>query len=110
MWAIRYAYAPVERAPVKASAAGELIATAESELPSLHKIASEVARPLHSYGTDEDNWLGGFAIDPLTNAWELGSNPVRYGRDRVDLIESLEPRSRSAWSRTAKDTSVCVSR
>lgn len=92
VWAIRYAYAPVERAPVKASGAGELIATAESELPALHKIASEVARPLHTYGTDEDNWLGGFAVDPLTNAWELGSNPVQYGRDRVELIETLEPR------------------
>ncbi len=92
VWAIKYAYAPVDRAPMKASGAGELMATAESELPALHKIAAEVARPLHTYGTDEDNWLGGFAVDPLTNAWELGSNPVQYGRDRVDLIESLEPK------------------
>ena len=92
VWAIKYAYAPVERAAVKANAAGELIAAAESEMPALSKIASEVSRPLHTYGTDEDNWLGGFAVDPLTNAWELGSNPVRYAKDRVELIESLEPK------------------
>jgi hypothetical protein len=92
VWAIKYAYAQVEREPVKASGAGEAIAAAEAELPALQKIASEVARPLHTYGTDEDNWLGGYAVDPLTNAWELGSNPVRYGRDRVELIESIEPK------------------
>ncbi len=92
VWAIKYAYAQVEREQMKSSGAGELIATAESELPALHKIASEVARPLHTFGTDEDNWLGGYAVDPLTNAWELGSNPVRYGRDRVELIESIEPK------------------
>jgi hypothetical protein len=92
VWAIRYAYTPVEREPVKASGAGDAMAAAEAELPALRKIASEVAQPLHTYGTDEDNWLGGFAVDPLTNAWELGSSPVRYGRDRVELIESLEPK------------------
>jgi hypothetical protein len=92
VWAIKYAYAQVERATMKATGAGEIIAAAESELPALQKIASEVARPLHTFGTDEDNWLGGFAVDPLTNAWELGSNPVRYGRDRVELIESIEPK------------------
>ncbi len=92
IWAIKYAYAPVTREPVKASGAGELIAAAEAELPALQRIASEVANPLHTYGTDEDNWLGGFAVDPLTNAWELGSDPVRYGRDRVELIESIEPK------------------
>ncbi|HEY0672237.1 MAG TPA: zinc-dependent metalloprotease [Longimicrobiales bacterium] len=92
VWAIKYAYAPVERAPVKASGAGEIIAAAEAELPALQRIASEVARPLHTYGTDEDNWLGGYAVDPLTNAWELGSDPVRYGRDRIELIESIEPK------------------
>jgi hypothetical protein len=92
VWAIKYAYANVERAAVKATAAGELVAAAESELPALQKIASEVARPLHTFGTDEDNWLGGYAVDPLTNAWELGSDPVRYGKDRIELIESIEPR------------------
>jgi hypothetical protein len=92
VWAIKYAYANVERSPMKATAAGELVAAAESEVAALKKIASEVARPLHTFGTDEDNWLGGYAVDPLTNAWELGSDPMRYARDRVELIESLEPK------------------
>lgn len=92
LWTIRYAYAPVERAPMKANAAGELMAAAESELPALEKIAGEAAMPLHTYGTDEDNWLGGFAVDPLTNAWDLGSDPVRFARDRMALVEMLQPK------------------
>jgi hypothetical protein len=92
VWAIRYAYEAVERAQIKASGAGDIIATAESELPALRRIASEVARPLHTFGTDEDNWLGGYAVDPLTNAWELGSDPVRYGHDRVELIKTIVPK------------------
>lgn len=91
-WTIKYAYAPVERAPMKSNAAGELIASAESELPALRKIASEAALPLHTYGTDEDNWLGGLAVDPLTNAWDLGSDPVRYARDRIALVDRLQPK------------------
>jgi hypothetical protein len=91
-WTVKYAYAPVERDAVKASGAGELMAAAEAELPALRKIASEAALPLHTYGTDEDNWLGGMAIDPLTNAWDLGSDPVRYARERVALVEMLQPK------------------
>src|SRR5690606_14125057 len=71
---------------------GTLAATPEAELVGLEKIARQAADPLHAYGTDEDNWLGPFAVDPLTNAWDLGSDPVRFARDRTALVKRLQPR------------------
>ncbi|MEX0600168.1 MAG: zinc-dependent metalloprotease [Rhodothermales bacterium] len=47
--------------------------------------------PLHTYGTDEDNWLGAWAVDPLTNAWELGSDPLAFARDRARLVSTVIP-------------------
>src|SRR5690606_24341045 len=94
MWAIQYAYAPVYEQPADAPFAfsGTLAATPEAELVGLEKIARQAADPLHAYGTDEDNWLGPFAVDPLTNAWDLGSDPVRFARDRTALVKRLQPR------------------
>src|SRR5690606_20210190 len=93
-WAIQYAYAPVYEQPADAPFAfsGTLAATPEAELIGLEKIARQAADPLHAYGTDEDNWLGPFAVDPLTNAWDLGSDPVRFARDRTALMKRLQPR------------------
>jgi len=79
VWAIRYGYTP--------SAAG----SAEAEIPELERIASQSADPLHTYGTDEDNWLGPFAVDPQTSAWELGEDPVKWATDRVALVRRAEP-------------------
>ncbi len=99
MWAIRYAYAPVYQQPTPPSSGDGMLATTgtpvsrmEDEATALKHIAAEAAEPLHTYGTDEDNWLGWFAVDPLSNAWELGSEPVAYARDRIALIKRVEPR------------------
>ena len=54
-------------------------------------IAAEASQPLHAYGTDEDNWLGPYAVDPLTSAWELGSEPVRYAAERAALVARVQP-------------------
>lgn len=93
VWAIRYAYQPFPASGYVAGASTQSNGTAnpESELEALREIARLSAEPLHTYGTDEDNWLGPFAVDPLTNAWDLGSEPVRYGRDRVALIRRVQP-------------------
>ncbi len=80
-WAISYGYTPFPGA-----------ATSEAELPELERIASQSADPLHTYGTDEDNWLGPFAVDPQTSAWELGEDPVKWAADRVALVRQAEPR------------------
>src|SRR5438067_2697599 len=76
-------------------AKGTLVPTVAAEEPALRRIAAEAAEPLHAYGTDEDNWLGPFAVDPLSNAWELGSEPTAYARDRVALINRVQPRLES---------------
>jgi len=80
LWAIRYGYSVVPKAKSPAE-----------ERDALRKIASEAADPLHTYGTDEDNWLGPYAVDPLTSAWELGANPTQWGSDRIALARKVEP-------------------
>lgn len=80
VWAIRYGYTPFSG-----------VSTPEAELPELQKIASQGANPLHTYGTDEDNWLGPFAVDPQTSAWELSDDPLKWASDRVALVRRVEP-------------------
>ena len=92
VWNIRYAYAPIYEG---ASAAGTVssgrpVATAEEEVAGLRLIAEEAGSPLHIYGTDGDNWIGPFAVDPLTSAWDLG-NPLAHARDRMAIIERIQP-------------------
>ncbi len=74
-WAIEYAYSvfPGVKAP-------------EDERPHLEKIASRVAAPENAYGTDEDTG------DPLTNRWDIGTDPLEYYNNRVALAREL-------WSR-----------
>lgn len=93
VWAIQYAYAPVyeQAADGESMQKGIPVATSEDELPSLGKLAQRASEPLYAYGTDEDNWLGPFALDPHTNAWDLGSDPTAYARDRIAVIERVQP-------------------
>lgn len=89
-WAIKYAYIPVE----VASAAGTNrhgSYNPADELPQLLEIARQASDPFHTYGTDEDNWLGPWAVDPNSNAWDLGSDALQYARDRVRLVEMVTP-------------------
>lgn len=93
VWAIEYAYTPVyEKSGGGASAVnGQKTQIAEIEQAFLRDVASQSNEPLHTYGTDEDNWLGPFAVDPLTNAWELSSNPEKFAADRENLIQKVMP-------------------
>lgn len=92
-WAIKYGYMPIteqsEDGPLTRN--GPLADTTAEEAAGLDKIAAESSDPWHRYGTDEDNWLGAYAIDPLTNAWELGSDPKTFARTRQALIRSVLP-------------------
>jgi hypothetical protein len=72
-WAIEYAYKP-------------LSGGTEGELSALQDIAKRGAEPGHDYGTDED--LFGTS-DPLINAWDLGSDPMKFAMDRMLLSEEL---------------------
>ena len=94
VWAIQYAYAPMyEQSPNGPLAfTGTPAATAEAELVGLRKIAGRAPEALHAYNTDEDTHLGGMAVDPTSNTWDLGSDPLRYARDRAALVARIQPR------------------
>jgi Met-zincin/Domain of unknown function (DUF5117)/Domain of unknown function (DUF5118) len=72
-WAIEYAYRP-------------LSGGTEGELEKLREIAKKGAMPGHDYGTDEDLYT---TSDPLINLWDLGNDPMKFARDRMQLSEEL---------------------
>lgn len=94
VWAIQYAYATIYEQPPTGPLvkSGTPVSTPEEELVGLRKIARQAADSLHTYGTDEDNWLGPWAVDPLTNGWDLGSDPLEFAADRVAVISRVQPR------------------
>jgi hypothetical protein len=93
-WAIQYGYMPIadqsEEDPLRRDA--PLADTMVDAEAGLNKIAAESSDPMHRYGTDEDNWLGGYAVDPLTNAWELGSDPKAFAQTRTALVQKVMPK------------------
>lgn len=76
-WAIEYAYKPIN-AP-----------TPEAELGELRKIASRVADAKLAYGTDEDAMGDPIGIDPRTNRWDFGTDPLAYFDARSKLAHEL---------------------
>ncbi len=77
-WAIEYAYKPLAAS------------SPEGELPELRKIASRVADPTLAYGTDEDSFgTSPIGLDPRTNQWDFGSDPLRYYTERVKLAHEI---------------------
>ncbi|HVS01363.1 MAG TPA: zinc-dependent metalloprotease [Thermoanaerobaculia bacterium] len=92
-WAIQYAYAPIyeQEEGGELAVAGALVATSEDERAGLAKIARRAGEPLHAYATDEDNWLGPWAVDPRANAWDVGSDPLAFARDRGRLVDATLP-------------------
>jgi hypothetical protein len=71
-WAIEYAYKP-------------LSGGTEGEYEGLKKIASRGALPGHDYGTDEDM----MTPDPLINVYDLGADPMQFGKERMLLAQDL---------------------
>ena len=93
-WAIKYGYMPIteqsDGGPLTRDAPLAGMATAAEA--GLNKIAATSSDPMHRYGTDEDNWLGGYAVDPLTNAGELGSDPKAFAQTRMQLVRKVMPK------------------
>lgn len=73
LWAIEYGYKPL---------GGGL----DVEWTELQKIASRAAAPGLDYGTDEDTLA---RLDPATNQWDMGADPMKYALDRMLLMEEL---------------------
>jgi uncharacterized protein DUF4953/uncharacterized protein DUF5117 len=75
-WMIRYGYAP--------SGASD----ADADYAFARKIADESEQPGHEYSTDEDT-NGPFALDPRTNHFDLGDDPLAFARERASWISGL---------------------
>ncbi len=95
-WAIEYAYKPIQ-------------GDEESELK---KIASRSPEGDLTYATDEDLYLSN---DPLVNAYDLGNDPLRYGKDRIalasELLQTLDStvvRDGESWARLRQAFSVLI--
>jgi len=95
-WAIEYAYKPVEG----------------DEAAELKKIAARSPDPDLTYATDEDLWM---SDDPLVNTYDLGSDPLRYGQERMmlaaDLLKNLDEKvvkDGESWARLRSAFSVLV--
>lgn len=93
-WAIQYAYAPIykEGAHEPLAMRGIPCESSGDELAGLRKIImSKAGDPLLEYGTDEDNWLGPYALDPRISAWELGSDTLKFVAERARLCDRIMP-------------------
>jgi hypothetical protein len=77
-WAIEYGYKPLPgNSP-------------EAERPELEKIAGRSGEPLLAYATDEDTeWAD---PDPLSNRFDLGSDPLEFARARAELVAQVMPK------------------
>ena len=77
-WVIEYAYKPIDAS------------NPEGELKGLGEIASRVATPELTYGTDED--VIGYRyrdLDPLVNLWDLGADPLEFAKQRREIVAGL---------------------
>ena len=77
-WVIEYAYKPVDASKP------------EGELKALGEIASRVATPELTYGTDGDaSWYQYRDLDPLVNRWDLGADPLEFAKRRRAVVVEL---------------------
>ena len=76
VWAIRYGYTP---------AAGP---NPDADYAGVKSIAAESNQAGHEYSTDEDTYPLD-ALDPRTNIFDLGDDPLRFAKDRSAYIAGL---------------------
>ena len=76
-WAIEYGYRPFS-GPTE-------------ETVELKKLASRAAEPGLDYATDEDT-RGEIDSDPLSNRFDLGSDPLEFARRQVKMTSELFPK------------------
>jgi hypothetical protein len=95
-WAIEYAYKPIEG----------------DEAAELKKIASRSPEPDLIYATDEDMYS---TDDPYVNTYDLGSDPLKYGQDRIalaaELLKNLDEKvvkDGESWARLRRAFSVLL--
>jgi Met-zincin/Domain of unknown function (DUF5117)/Domain of unknown function (DUF5118) len=76
LWAIRYGYMQTNAT------------TSEADYAVVKKVADESLEPGHEYSTDDDTYPAN-ALDPRTNIWDLGSDPLTFAKDRSAYLMTL---------------------
>jgi hypothetical protein len=76
LWMIRYGYEPSGSTDI------------ETDYLHARKIADESARAGHEYSDDSDTYPAE-ALDPRTNIWDLGEDPLGFARERTAYIQGL---------------------
>jgi hypothetical protein len=89
VWAIEYGYKPLPGG------------SPEAEWPELEKIAARSGEPALAYATDEDTEYGD--PDPLSNRFDLGSDPLEFAKTRADLVAQVMPRIAARMTAKEKD-------
>jgi hypothetical protein len=87
-WAIEYAYKPLPK---------------ETEAQELLRIAERSNQPGLEYATDEDNFIG---IDPEALVFDLGSDPLAFARQRLEIARDLMQRQSSRTLSQERDYAV----
>jgi hypothetical protein len=62
--------------------------TSDADYEVARKIADESAQAGHEYSPDGDTY-GPDALDPRSNIWDLGDDPLAFGRDRTALVQKI---------------------
>ncbi|MFM8558601.1 MAG: zinc-dependent metalloprotease [bacterium] len=75
-WAIRYGYTPSGTT------------NPDEDRAFARRIADESLAPGHEYSTDEDTY-GADSPDPRSNIYDLGSDPLRFARERTTYLSKL---------------------
>jgi hypothetical protein len=75
-WAIEYGYAVVPAGP-----------DPDSERPGLNAIAGKGAQFDLAFAPDEDTYR--VDSDPNSNTWDIGDDPLEYGRRRIAVVREL---------------------
>lgn len=76
VWNIRYGYMPTGAKDP------------ESDYAIIRAVADESTRPGNEFSTDEDTYPAD-ALDPRTNIWDLGDDPLGFAKDRAAYLASL---------------------
>jgi hypothetical protein len=87
VWAIEYGYKPFDG----------------KEQEELAKIAARSGEPVLAYATDEDT--RGIDVDPLSNRWDLGKDPMEFARRQAELVQALLPDVVEHMTREGEDYS-----
>ena len=73
---IRYGYTPTDAKDP------------DADYAVMRKIADESNQPGHEYSPDRDTY-GPDALDPRSNIWDLGNDPLTFAKERAGWVSDL---------------------